>query len=106
MASDKDLKVQNLNDQIEYIRDLITDLLRDQEIDHEEIKYLSAFISYKKLEDDLLTEANQLGIGPLGFHGRTTALKVQVEYAPTHIAGLPVAVNMCCHVCRHARMVI
>lgn len=61
---------------------------------------------YKKLEDDLLAEANQLGIGPLGFHGRTTALKVQVEYAPTHIAGLPVAVNMCCHVCRHARMVI
>ena len=52
MARDKYIKEQNLNDQIEYIRDLITDLLRDQEIDHEEIKYLSAFISYKMLEDE------------------------------------------------------
>ena len=56
---------------------------------------------YRKLEDDLLIEANQLNIGPMGFHGKTTALKVQIKYAPTHIAGLPVAVNMCCHVCRH-----
>lgn len=61
---------------------------------------------YKELEDELLAEANQLKIGPLGFHGNTTVLKVQIEYAPTHIAGLPAAVNMCCHVCRHARMVI
>ncbi len=52
MARDKDIKVQNLNDQIEYMRDLITDLLRDQEIDHEEIKYLRSFVSFKKLEEE------------------------------------------------------
>jgi hypothetical protein len=52
MANDKDLKVQNLNDQIDYMRDLITDLLRDQEIAHEEIRYLSDFISYKKLDEE------------------------------------------------------
>lgn len=61
---------------------------------------------YKALEDELLEAANQLHVGPAGLHGETTALKVQIEYYPTHIAGLPVAVNMCCHVCRHARMVI
>ncbi len=61
---------------------------------------------YKQLEDELLEEANQLNVGPMGLHGRTTALKIQVEYFPTHIAGLPCAVNICCHVCRHARMVI
>ncbi len=61
---------------------------------------------YKQLEDDLLKEINALGIGPMGLHGKTTALKVQIQYAPTHIAGLPVAVNMCCHVCRHAKVVI
>lgn len=62
--------------------------------------------SYQQLEDDLLREVNDLHIGPMGLHGETTALKVQIEYAPTHIAGLPVAVNMCCHVCRHAKKVI
>ena len=52
MARDKVIKVQNLNNQIEYMRDLITDLLSDQEIDLEEIKYLRAFVSYKKLEEE------------------------------------------------------
>ena len=61
---------------------------------------------YRKLEDDLLEEANKLKVGPMGLHGKTTALKVQIEYAPTHIAGLPCAVNICCHVCRHAKAVI
>ncbi len=61
---------------------------------------------YKQLEDELLQEANQLHIGPMGFHGETTALKVQIEQAPTHIAGLPVAVNICCHICRHDKKVI
>ncbi|MCR5794193.1 MAG: fumarate hydratase [Solobacterium sp.] len=61
---------------------------------------------YRKLEDELLEAANRLKVGPMGFHGKTTALKVQIEYAPTHIAGLPCAVNMCCHVCRHAKAVI
>jgi fumarate hydratase subunit alpha len=57
---------------------------------------------YAALEDDLLTSINQLGIGPQGFGGRTTALSVRIKSAPTHIAGLPVAVNMGCHVTRHA----
>lgn len=61
---------------------------------------------YKALEDTLLEEANALKIGPMGFHGATTALKIQIKQAPTHIAGLPVAVNICCHVCRHAKKVI
>ena len=61
---------------------------------------------YKKLEDELLNETNQLHIGPMGFHGETTALKVQIKQAPTHIAGLPVAVNICCHICRHDKKVI
>lgn len=61
---------------------------------------------YKALEDELLEQINVLQIGPMGFHGKTTALKVQIEYAPTHIAGLSVAVNICCHVCRHAKKVI
>lgn len=56
---------------------------------------------YRQLEDELLIDANKLHIGPMGFHGNTTCLKVQINYAPTHIAGLPVAINMCCHVCRH-----
>lgn len=61
---------------------------------------------YRALEDDLLNQINALKIGPMGFHGNTTALKVQIVYAPTHIAGLPVAVNICCHVCRHSKKVI
>lgn len=61
---------------------------------------------YKKLEEELLREINELGIGPQGFGGNTTALAVNIEYAPTHIAGLPVAVNMGCHVTRHAYRVI
>lgn len=56
---------------------------------------------YADLEVKLLEEINKLGIGPQGFGGKTTALAVNVEYAPTHIAGLPVAVNIGCHVTRH-----
>ncbi len=54
-----------------------------------------------KLEDELLTEANKLGIGPAGLGGRVTVLGINIETYPTHIAGLPVAVNICCHVNRH-----
>lgn len=57
---------------------------------------------YRKLEEDLLERINELDIGPQGFGGRTTALSVNIEAAPTHIAGLPVAVNVGCHVTRHA----
>ncbi len=61
---------------------------------------------YNQLEKELLESINQLNIGPMGYGGKATALKVMVEYAPTHIAGLPCAVNICCHVCRHAKAVI
>lgn len=59
-------------------------------------------IKYSQLEDELLQEINNLGIGPAGLGGDTTALAVNVEYFPTHIAGMPVAVNICCHAARHA----
>jgi len=61
---------------------------------------------YANLEKELLQEINMLGIGPQGFGGKTTALAVNVEYFPTHIAGLPVAVNINCHVTRHKTEVI
>ena len=57
---------------------------------------------YADLENRILKEINKLGIGPQGFGGKTTALAVNIEKAPTHIAGLPVAVNIGCHVTRHA----
>ena len=57
---------------------------------------------YAQLEDELLERINSLGIGPQGFGGKTTALAVNIETAPTHIAGLPVAINIGCHVTRHA----
>ena len=56
---------------------------------------------YAKLEEELLESINALGVGPQGFGGRTTALAVKVLSMPTHIAGLPVAVNINCHVARH-----
>jgi len=58
----------------------------------------------RELENQLLTEINKLGIGPSGLGGRTTALAVNVEVYPTHIAGLPVAVNINCHATRHAEI--
>jgi fumarate hydratase subunit alpha len=59
---------------------------------------------YAKLENELLERINLLGIGPQGFGGRTTALAVNIETYPTHIAGLPVAVNINCHATRHAEI--
>lgn len=61
---------------------------------------------YAELEKELLDEINKLGIGPQGFGGKTTALGVNIEKYPTHIAGLPVAVNINCHVTRHKTEVI
>ena len=61
---------------------------------------------YADLEKELLDEINNLGIGLQGFGGRTTALAVNIEQYPTHIAGLPVAVNINCHVTRHQTEVI
>ena len=56
-----------------------------------------------QMEKELLRELNQLGIGPAGLGGKTTVLKVNIETFATHIAGLPMAVNICCHVNRHVR---
>jgi fumarate hydratase subunit alpha len=56
----------------------------------------------KELEEEMLEKINKLGIGPGGLGGTTTALAVNINTYPTHIAGLPVAVNICCHVNRHA----
>ncbi|NJP40146.1 fumarate hydratase [Oscillospiraceae bacterium HV4-5-C5C] len=61
---------------------------------------------YRELEQDLLRLVNQTGIGPQGLGGRTTALAVMVETFPTHIAGLPCAVNINCHVSRHLKEVL
>lgn len=67
----------------------------------------SSDIEYvQKLEDELLDKINKLNIGPAGLGGRTTALGVNIETYPTHIAGLPVAINICCHVNRHITRVI
>ena len=55
----------------------------------------------RNLESEMLEKINQLGIGPGGLGGTQTALAVNIETYPTHIAGLPVAVNICCHVNRH-----
>lgn len=60
----------------------------------------------RELEDEMLEKINALGIGPGGLGGTKTALAVNVETYPTHIAGLPVAVNICCHVNRHVHRVI
>ena len=64
---------------------------------HSEIEYV------KELEEELLTKINSLGIGPGGLGGTTTALAVNINTYPTHIAGLPVAVNICCHVNQQAK---
>lgn len=61
---------------------------------------------WAELEKELLEKINELGIGPQGFGGKTTALCVNIEKCPTHIAGLPVAVNINCHVTRHKTEVI
>lgn len=74
-------------------------LTRDVNV-HNSIPYV------KEMEEDLLEKINNLGIGPAGLGGRITALAVNIETYPTHIAGLPVAVNMCCHVNRHKHRVI
>ena len=63
-----------------------------------DVKYVS------ELESQLLSDINKLGIGPSGLGGRTTALAVNIEVYPTHIAGLPVAVNINCHATRHAEV--
>ena len=67
---------------------------------HNKISYVA------DLEKELLEKINELEIGPGGLGGKMTALGVNVEVYPTHIAGLPVAINMCCHVNRHVHRII
>lgn len=67
---------------------------------HNSIPYVA------QLEKEMLEEINKTGIGPGGLGGKTTALGINIETYPTHIAGLPVAINMCCHVNRHVKRVI
>ena len=74
-------------------------LIRDVDSSHEN-EY------YANLEKELLYKINKLGIGPQGFGGKTTALGVNIETAPTHIAGMPCAVNISCHVTRHKTIII
>lgn len=57
---------------------------------------------YADMERELLSEINKMGFGPAGLGGNTTAIGVNIETSPTHIAGMPVAVNICCHAARHA----
>ena len=61
---------------------------------------------YAGLEEKMLRAVNETGVGPQGFGGDTTALAVNIEWAPTHIAGLPIAVNVGCHVTRHGSLVL
>ena len=67
---------------------------------HSNIPYI------KEMEEEVLERINALGIGPAGLGGKCTAMAVNIETYPTHIAGLPVAVNICCHVNRHVNRVI
>ncbi|MEA3507497.1 MAG: fumarate hydratase [Synergistota bacterium] len=61
---------------------------------------------YARLEEDILSDINASGIGPAGLGGRTTCLDVHIRHAPAHLAGIAVAVNVCCHAARHAAMTI
>ena len=63
-------------------------------------------VRYQTLEEELLDMINQTGIGPAGYGGKTTALSLNIETYPTHIAGMPVAVSICCHVARHKEVIL
>jgi len=68
--------------------------------EHSEIPYVA------DLEKEMLEKINELGIGPQGFGGKTTAIGLNIETMPTHIAGMPCAINISCHVTRHKTEVI
>jgi len=61
---------------------------------------------YAAMEKEALEKINNLGIGPAGLGGKTTTLAINIDYLPTHIAGMPVAVNVCCHAARHAEGIL
>lgn len=70
------------------------------------LDYKNSNTVYEKMENDILEKVNALGIGPQGFGGSCTALSAKIKTYPTHIAGLPVAVNMGCHITRHAEKIL
>ena len=74
-------------------------LFRDIDVRHENERYA-------RLEKELLSKINKMGFGPAGLGGKTTALCVNIESMPTHIAGMPVAVNISCHASRHKSVII
>ena len=74
--------------------------LTENMTEHSSIPYI------KELEEEMLTKINNLGIGPGGLGGRITAFGLRIKTYPTHIAGLPVAVNICCHVNRHSKRIL
>jgi len=61
---------------------------------------------YAVMEKEALEKINNLGIGPAGLGGKTTSLAINIDYLPTHIAGMPVAINVCCHAARHAEGIL
>jgi len=61
---------------------------------------------YEAMEKEILEKVNNLGIGPAGLGGNITCLAVNIDYLPTHIAGMPVAINVCCHAARHAEGIL
>ena len=63
-------------------------------------------VKYAAMEKEILKKINNLGIGPAGLGGNITSLAVHIDYLPTHIAGIPVAVNVCCHAARHAEGIL
>ena len=74
-------------------------MLKDVQSHHEDPRY-------QALEKELLDMINSTGIGPAGYGGKTTALSLHIETYPTHIAGMPVAVSICCHVARHKEVIL
>ncbi len=74
-------------------------MLKDVQSHHEDSRY-------QALEKELLDMINSTGIGPAGYGGKTTALSLHIETYPTHIAGMPVAVSICCHVARHKEVIL
>ena len=91
-------------DGIEGVRKVVLDALCAKRAAARDLESRNPDPRYAAFEDELLELINRTGIGPQGLGGETTALKVHVEWAPTHIASLPVAVNINCHAARHAEV--
>ena len=100
---------RNLNEEspVPYVKELEKEMLEKMPIDIILMGNVDSAIPYvAEMEKELLENINKTGIGPGGLGGTTTALAVNINTYPTHIAGLPVAVNICCHVCRHSTRVL